>query len=84
MTEIGDKPKLGSSEWLESMNRQEDALKERKANKPQRVDERLDLDATDSEDRVRRARHPAGHIRTGAPVGTSTVGESSRGKDPGR
>ena len=84
MTEIGNKPILGSSEWLEWTKKQEEELKRARENRPPRIDEHLDLDATARLDMARKGRHPAGHIRTGLPVGTSTVGVSSRGEDPGR
>lgn len=84
MTEKGDKLKLGSSEWLEAMNQREAELDSAKANRPKKVNERLDWEATDREDKARRASHPAGHERSGLPVGTSTAGENTKARDPGR
>ena len=76
-------PPLGSLKWIRALEKQEADLERSKKNRSPRIDEHLNLDETDTVDRGRRARHPAGHIE-GAPFGTSTVGESSRGKDPGR
>ena len=77
-------PIIGSSEWIKQMAQTEAELKAAKANRPPRIDEHLGLDATAKLDMARKVNHPAGHIRTGSPVGTSTVGQSSDTKIPGR
>lgn len=78
------KPPRGSLEWMQGLQKEEEELESNKKNKPPRIDEHLDWEAADREEKVRRASHPAGHKRTGLPKGSPTVGDSSRGKDPGR
>jgi len=82
---VDNNPEIGSLAWMEQMNNLE---KDTEASKVARkaklkIDEKLSLGETMSEERARQRSHPAGHIRSGAPVGTSTVGQSSRGEIPG-
>lgn len=78
------KPLPGSSEWMRRLEKEEEAIETRKKNRRPRIDEHLNLDATDTLDRGRKARHPAGHERIGAPKGSLTSGKNREAKDPGR
>jgi len=77
--EESGEPPIGSLAWMESMKKKEGDLKSNKI-KPQRIDEHLDLGQTIKEERRRQRAHPAGHGRRAVPF--STIGESSKAKDP--
>lgn len=73
---------IGSSDWLESMRRKEEAMADAKKNKPQTIHERLNLGETIKVENKRKRVHPTNpsHRKNGDTF--STVGVSSRGKDP--
>jgi len=80
-----DRPVITAAamEKWQGENRAAQKRKKMKRKGPPRIDERVELDQADKETRQRKKAHPAKNsYGTNAPVGTSTVGASSRGPIP--